>query len=111
MSYILGAAVMIAALTLLHFGRQVVQRMDAVGAPREALVLDVFALGFTALFAMGLMLAFADLAEDATLWRLAAFVAALIGTVVGAKLVGAAFRHAAARRVARPAPMGGARAA
>ena len=110
MTYILGAAVMIAAMAFLHVGRIVVQRLDATGSPREALVLDAFAIGFTATFAGGLIIMGQHVIADLTPARLVAFLAALTAAVVGSKLVGAAFRRAAARPVAGP-PVGGAPAA
>lgn len=111
MSYILGAAVMIAAMAFLHAGRIVVQRIDATGSPREALALDAFAIGYTSMFAGGLIIMAQHLVADATPARLVAFLAALTGAVVGSKLVGAAFRRAAARPLAGPPPASGAPAA
>lgn len=109
MFYILGAAMMIAAVAFLHAGRLVVQRIGASGSRREALVLDTFALGFTALFAIGLML----LARDLTggIAPVFAFLAALTAAVIGSRLVATAFRRAAERPLAGRPPVGGAPAA
>ena len=108
MSYIIGAAMLIAAVAFLHVGRIMVQRINGTGSRREGLVLDAFALGFTALFALGLMLMAQNLVADVTMLRVVAFLSAVTGAVIGSRIVTSAFRRAAAGPVADSTAVGSA---
>ena len=111
MYFVLGAAVLIAAIAFIHLGRLVIERLEASGSRRQTLALDLFSVSFTALCGLGLIILARELMIDASPVRLLGFLAALAAAVVGSKLVAATFRRVAMRNGRTPDPAGGAPAA
>lgn len=94
MIIILGAALIVAAVVLLHLGRIAVLR--AGSARRESLISDFFAITFVAVFCAGFLMILVELLRGPSLVHLAESLAALAAALAGAKLVMHLGRHVTA---------------
>lgn len=103
MNFILGAALIVAAIALLHVGSLAVRRVAATAPRRENLTADIVAIGFTALFGPGLILFFRGLINGVDAVQLAALAASVAAVFLGARLIARV-----AERSAATVPAGGA---
>ena len=97
MNFVLGAALMVAAIALLHAGRRAVQRTAVVAPQRESLVTDLMAVAFTCLFGPGLVMFGVELMNGLDAMQLVLLGLSVAGFVAGVKLVSATARRAAAQ--------------
>ena len=94
MYLILGAALIVAAVALLHVGRLAVLR--AGSARRESAISDFFAIAFVAVFCAGFLMILVELLRGPSLGHLAESVVALAAAFAGTKLVMHLGRHVTA---------------
>ena len=104
MNFIFGAALMVAAIGLLHAGRRIVERVAVAAPQRELLVTDLLAVAFTSLFGPGLVMFCVELMNGLDARQLILLGLSVAGFVVGVKLVGATARRAAAQIAPAVAP-------
>ena len=97
MNFVLGAALMVAAIAFLHVGRRAVDRVAVVAPQRESLVTDLMAVAFTCMFGPGLVMFCVELMNGFDAMQLVLLGLSVAGFVAGVKLVGATARRAAAQ--------------
>lgn len=102
MDFILGAALIVTAMALLHAGRLAVERTSVLAPRRETLVTDLFAVGFTALFGPGLILFVYGLSKGVDAVQIVALGASVAAVVLGSKFVARTSRRFAAGSVVLP---------